>query len=456
MDNKTSTQLLPNNSTAIVGNSIFGTSLSHIISSKNKINLYIRPEEKIYLYTYKDDGIIKYKVSKQMNGNYVFANKVAVENYLESIDTEKLGENKKFAKDDNLTKKVCFDAFDFIKNTKINPFKNNTSLPENIEFYCNLESLIKESTSLIIAIPHKFLKNFLENLKKIPEIKNLQQIVSVAKGIDKEDLNVTRKIINVLKVDEKVVYVIMGPNIASEIHSGIITTSTFGGNFKNNIDANKLIEGFKNVEIVEGSEGRDVVELIGGIKNVITIVMGLYDYMANFSALIEKMCEKKIDQNFKNPEKIQKLKSIKLGINTESYILSLSIKESISLISNLLAVPVSKVAEIYMLNCGIGDLTASLKGGRNYKSGQISGKNFIENFYKKNENLISDDFLQKIPIESLKNLQGVENINCLVEYCGNRMGIDTFKNDYKVLYWCWGVVNGLDEFNIFPEVDGFY
>ncbi|MBU4376299.1 MAG: NAD(P)-dependent glycerol-3-phosphate dehydrogenase [Candidatus Omnitrophica bacterium] len=157
------------------------------------------------------------------------------------------------------------------ENTK---FLNGVKIPDRVRMTASLEDAIDNADAIILAIPSKYLRSVLENLKKIAPKEALY--ISVTKGIEGDTLlRMSETIKELLGKDIKVVAV-SGPSIAIEVARGLPTTIVAAsGEIKLAERARDLL--MSATLRVYTSEDVVGVELGGSLKNIIAIAAGISD-----------------------------------------------------------------------------------------------------------------------------------------------------------------------------------
>ncbi|MDR1719551.1 MAG: NAD(P)-binding domain-containing protein [Dysgonamonadaceae bacterium] len=154
-----------------------------------------------------------------------------------------------------------------------------------IQFFDNINQVVKESDTLIFAIPSPFLK---QHLKKLKTPMNDKFIVSAIKGIvPDENMLVSEYFSNVYHVDPANIAVLGGPCHAEEV--ALERLSYLSITCKDEHNADVIAEMFRT-HFVKTSVSHDVmgVEYASVLKNVYAIVSGIchgLKYGDNFQAI---------------------------------------------------------------------------------------------------------------------------------------------------------------------------
>ena len=233
-------------------------------------------------------------------------------------------------------------------------------LKSNISFTMNLEELSDKSRAIIIAIPAKFLK---ETIKEIKPFYHNQPILIATKGMIKENNLLIHEYLQ-KELNTNNIACISGPSFAKDIILKQPIGLTIGSNDLNTL--NYFYNIFSNISNLSVEKVNDIIsiELFGIFKNIIAIGSGILNGM-----------------NI-NPSTITKF----------LYDASLDIKDIIK--------KLDKDINTFYTYAGFGDylLTTTSNESRNYTFGYLIGKN--ENY---------DDYKNKTTIEGLDNLDTIIN-----------------------------------------------
>lgn len=148
-------------------------------------------------------------------------------------------------------------------------------IPHSITFVTELPHALKEAEIIIFAIPSKFLRNLLKEIKKIPLDLSKKSFLSVIKGLEtKSLLRMSRMIEQELHLRD--VAVLSGPNIAIEIAKGIPSSAVIACKNQKKV---QLFQKTFNTPTFRIYTNSDVpgVELGGSLKNIIAIACGICD-----------------------------------------------------------------------------------------------------------------------------------------------------------------------------------
>ena len=254
----------------------------------------------------------------------------------------------------------------------------NYKLKNSINFTMDLQELSNESRAIIIAIPAKFIKETIKNLK--PYYHN-QLILIATKGMIKEDnLLIHEFLQKELKTNN--IASISGPTFAKDIILKQPIGLTIAANELNTL--NYFYDIFNNITNLSLEKANDIksIELYGIFKNIIAIGSGILNGMEiNPSTITKFLYDASLDiQNI-----IEKLGGDKNTFNTYS---------------------------------GFGDylLTTTNIESRNYTFGYLLGKEDNYEDYKNNntiegiENLLSINYYLKYHNINFKLLNILEDI----------------------------------------------
>lgn len=234
----------------------------------------------------------------------------------------------------------------------------NYKLNEKINFTLSLEELSNNTDLLILAIPAKFVKNTIKELKQF--YKN-QEILIATKGMIESDNILIHEFIETILNTNKI-SCISGPSFAIDIIDKKPIGLTIASKNLNSLTSIKNI--FSNINYISLDETNDInsIELCGILKNILAIGAGI-------------------------------LNGMNINTSTIAKYLKDSIKEIQILIEKLNGNKVS-----FLTYAGFGDfiLTTTNTKSRNYTFGKLIGEN---NDYK--------TYKDKTTIEGLDNLNGI-------------------------------------------------
>lgn len=242
-------------------------------------------------------------------------------------------------------------------NLKVLEYKLN----KKVNFTMSLEELSNNSKILILAIPAKFVKSTIQELKKFY---NNQEIIIATKGMIEEDNLLINELINKTLNTDKVTC-ISGPSFAIDIIKKESIGLTLASNNINSLNIIKEI--FNNINYITIDETTDIIgtELCGIIKNIMAIGAGI-------------------------------LKGMNINESTIAKFLKDSIMEIQYIIEHL-----NGNKETFLTYAGFGDfiLTTTNTKSRNYTFGKLIGENKDYKSYMKNTT-----------VEGLENLNGIKNL----------------------------------------------
>jgi len=159
-------------------------------------------------------------------------------------------------------------------NTKFLP---GVKLPKTINITSSLSEAVKDAKTIVIAIPSKYIRSVIENLKK-ETIKKEIIILSVVKGIDTRTLERMSEIIQKKLGKNISLAVLSGPSHAEEVSRKMPTAVIVASKklktsaYLQKIFSNKYFRVYTSKDLVG-------VELGGALKNVIAISKGILDGM---------------------------------------------------------------------------------------------------------------------------------------------------------------------------------
>ncbi|MDR1682136.1 MAG: NAD(P)-binding domain-containing protein [Candidatus Symbiothrix sp.] len=156
----------------------------------------------------------------------------------------------------------------------------------NINFYTNINEVVKNSDTLIFAIPSPFLKCHLERLDVSLKEK---VVISAIKGIvPDENLIISDYFTEIYGLPEENIVVVGGPCHAEEVAMERLSYLTIGCS---NEERAQILAGMFNTRFVKTSTSIDVIgiEYASVLKNIYAIVSGIchgLKYGDNFQAVL--------------------------------------------------------------------------------------------------------------------------------------------------------------------------
>ena len=227
-----------------------------------------------------------------------------------------------------------------ILNSKTNiKFLPNIKLSNSICPTLDLSDCFGINKIIILAIPSKGIKNISKEIKKLHHLSN--RYILASKGIDLDTFDTMSEILSKeANISSNQIYVLSGPNLASEISENFSSASVLAGDDLE--EAGKIANFFnsKTFKIFLSSDKKGV-ELAGALKNIYAISAGLSDGLGGKS-------------------------------NTKAMLLTRSLSEMTELFLKLNANPSTLLGL-----AGVGDLfaTSSSTKSRNFSFGFYLGKN---------------------------------------------------------------------------------
>lgn len=252
------------------------------------------------------------------------------------------------------------EEYQELKNNYTNLKVIDYKLNKKIKFTMSLEELSKNSDLLIIAIPAKFVKKTIDELK---EFYNNQEILIATKGMLNNNLLIDEYLEKTLNTNK--ITCISGPSFASDIIKKEPIGLSISSKNTNSLNIIKNI--FSNINYISLDETKDIigVELCGILKNIIAIGSGILNGMNTNPSTIAKYLK---DTFLETENIIQKLNGN------------------------------SKTVLMY---AGFGDfiLTTTNEKSRNFTFGKLIGEEKDFNNYMNNNT-----------IEGLENLDEIHNL----------------------------------------------
>jgi len=159
-----------------------------------------------------------------------------------------------------------------INETKINSkYFPEHNLNQNITATNDLYEAVKDTDFIFEAIPVKYLRSVIENLKKY--IKDKQTIICLSKGIEDQTLLFPTQIVQEILPNVQVA-AISGPSFAKELMEEILTgvnLASISSDLSERIK-NLLENEYFRIKIIDDILG---LQVCGALKNVITIGIGI-------------------------------------------------------------------------------------------------------------------------------------------------------------------------------------
>ncbi len=161
------------------------------------------------------------------------------------------------------------------KSRQNSKFLPGIRIPESVSLQADLSKVIKDNDLIIFAVPSKYLRGILQEIKKGNFDYSKKIILSVIKGMDTERLLRMSEVIKE-ELGQIKIAVLSGPNIALEVAKGVPSTAVIASKEKN---ITKTLQGLFNSETFRIYTNTDVVgtELGGSVKNIIAIACGICD-----------------------------------------------------------------------------------------------------------------------------------------------------------------------------------
>ncbi len=147
-------------------------------------------------------------------------------------------------------------------------------LPDNLGFESDLHSLVKQSDTLLLAIPSHAIRDFLKQISA--DIKPEQAIVWATKGLEEHSGKLIHQIVNEMLPQCSQIAVISGPTFAGEVARDLPTAVTVAASTTTMADHVASYLHYGNFRVYT-SEDMTGVELGGALKNVLAIAAGIAD-----------------------------------------------------------------------------------------------------------------------------------------------------------------------------------
>lgn len=166
-----------------------------------------------------------------------------------------------------------------------------------ISFSSNIERTVKESDTIIIAVPSPYLKQHLKKLK--PSSFRNKFVVSAVKGIVPDDNMVVSEYLSFnYKIPMENVGVISGPCHAEEV---ALDRLSFLTSACMDIKKAEMLAGATSSHILKTSVSTDVIgiELAGVLKNIYAVMSGIcmgMGYGDNFQSVLMTNCAREMER----------------------------------------------------------------------------------------------------------------------------------------------------------------
>jgi glycerol-3-phosphate dehydrogenase (NAD(P)+) len=184
-------------------------------------------------------------------------------------------------------------TYDEIKDLRTNSrYTGNLYIPKNVKPYTEVKDGFKNPEIIIFAVPSHVLREIITKFYDVLEERNgnIKCVLNAAKGIEVgTNLRLSQVMEQCLPEElKKLICILSGPNIASEIASGLPSVSVAASSDRSltkyiqNIFSSDTFRVYTNSDIIG-------VEIGGSVKNIIAIAAGISDglgYKANTKASI--------------------------------------------------------------------------------------------------------------------------------------------------------------------------
>ena len=274
------------------------------------------------------------------------------------------------------------EEVDLLNKKRINKSSLNYKLPNDILVTNDLEKAVKDSDIIIIAVACRFISSV---CKKLNNYYKKQHIVIASKGIEQNTLLFVHEIVESI-ISTKNIAVISGPSFAKDL---ILDTPTGLALGTKNKKTEKIVAKAFKSNILNIYPTRDIlgVEICGAIKNVIAIGSGMLNGMG-------------------------------VSFSTKAMFLTDSMHQIKLLIKAL-----GGNDRTVLSYAGFGDilLTCTSPNSRNYKLGELIGKNSSQE--------VIDDYINNNTIEGLYTLTSIYQLTKK-----KKISIPLLNLIYKIVY----------------------
>ncbi len=165
------------------------------------------------------------------------------------------------------------NEYDELVKTKKNLKASKYKLSDSVTFTMNMDEIVKENDTLILAIPAKFIESTVDIMKK--SFTN-QNILIATKGIATKNQELIHEYLE-RELNTKKIACISGPSFASDVIKKEPIGLTLAS--ENEETLNYFIELFKNIPYLSIETRNDIIgcEICGILKNVMAIFSGILD-----------------------------------------------------------------------------------------------------------------------------------------------------------------------------------
>ncbi|CRG96198.1 glycerol-3-phosphate dehydrogenase, putative [Plasmodium gallinaceum] len=282
---------------------------------------------------------------------------------------------------------------DIINKKKENvKYMKGMKIPDNIVAVSDLNEATEEADLLVFVLPHQYLNNVLNEIKKNNNLKKDAKAISLMKGIKidnwKPELlsNIIQKELNIE------CSALSGSNIAKEISEEYFSESTIGFENRETVEIwqNLFDTNYFKINCIQDKAG---VEICGALKNVVAMGVGFCDGLTN-------------------------------SFNTKSAIIRIGLEE------------IKKFAKIFFPNvldetfldsCGLADLITTCLGGRNLKC----AKEFAIRKGKTTWEKIEEELLNG---QKLQGIHTVKEVYSVLEYHNLKKDFPLFCTIYEISF----------------------
>jgi glycerol-3-phosphate dehydrogenase (NAD(P)+) len=153
-------------------------------------------------------------------------------------------------------------------------FLKGIKIPDGIDITPLLSKALDGANAVILAVPSKYFRDVLGQLKEIVEEDTIY--ISVTKGIEEKTLMRMSEVIKDALGKDKKIVAVSGPSIAIEVARGLPTTvvaSSQDANLVKEVQSAIMSESLR----VYTSDDLIGIELGGSLKNIIAIAAGISD-----------------------------------------------------------------------------------------------------------------------------------------------------------------------------------
>ncbi|CRH00018.1 glycerol-3-phosphate dehydrogenase, putative [Plasmodium relictum] len=271
-------------------------------------------------------------------------------------------------------------------------YMKGMKIPDNIVAVSDLNEAIEEADLLVFVLPHQYLDNVLNEIKKNNNLKKDAKAISLMKGIKinnwKPELlsNIIQKELNIE------CSALSGSNIAKEISEEHFSESTIGFENKETVEVWQHLfdTNYFKINCIQDKAG---VEICGALKNVVAMGVGFCEGITN-------------------------------SYNTKSAIIRIGLEEMKRFAKIFFP---NVLDETFLDSCGLADLITTCLGGRNLKC----AKEFATRKGKTTWKKIEEELLNG---QKLQGIHTVKEVYSVLEHHNLKKDFPLFSTIYEISF----------------------